>query len=176
MKKWFIAKYNWQQTIEHSHACFLKNYDGLGGEIWPVCNDSKCECHSLRNKIEKKREYIEIQDSHFIFVCVDLALAKEYSHSLKNCHGEFPILLEIGLLDENPDERCDFGNPEGGFSIIETEILTKMDICSSKAYLDSESGLFTKGKAAYDFISRLNADEVEALDDYVFLSIKKIDL
>jgi hypothetical protein len=176
MHKWYIVKRNWLETINNSHACLLKHYHGLGGDVWPVCNNTGCGCHDLYNEIEKEREHIEIRRGFCICVCVNLEKAKEYCFSLKKCSGIDAILLEVRLTSGSSDNFVDFGNPEGGFSIIETEIITKNNIPAARSYLGVENGLFINMAAACNFVSSLPKDSsVEELDDYDFFAIKEID-
>jgi hypothetical protein len=68
-----------------------------------------------------------------------------------------PFLLELSTVETKANvDGYDFGNPEGGYSIIETEILSKGNHIAAKECLNKHNGLFTSVAAINDLIHSVN--------------------
>ncbi|AHG22662.1 hypothetical protein Z042_04885 [Chania multitudinisentens RB-25] len=164
MKKWYIVKSNWEKTLNNLTALGLKEYYGLGGNLWPEC--------SLYNEIEKAREYIELDSGEFFYVVTDVFIAMKYCKELEALE-EGVILLE---LKEGVDTYCDgydFGSPDGGYSVIESEIITKLDTVYAKRFLN-DYGLFYNLESLEAFLNTLDRNYVEDMYSYQPVSIKNI--
>jgi len=106
-----------------------------------------------------------------------LNLAIAYLNSSDASKGN-PILVEIqyafDVLRIDVD-GYDFGNPSGGYSVIETEILLKNSKRNIDAYLN-KFGLFNDLDSMYDFLSSLKITiqqgRCEELDNYIPVALK----
>jgi len=109
-------------------------------------------------------------NSRFIHVCTDLGAARDYSSAMSRCSGRMPMILAVSTMDNGGG--VDFGNPEGLYSVIETEIITRGDTASAMKYLDLGTGLFKDLRRAREYVGSLPTDgTVEELGgwDYVYL-------
>ena len=66
----------------------------------------------------------------------------------------------------------DFGNPEGGYSVIETEILSRQNYLLVGKYLNMQNGLFSSIDALNGFLD--SANEVEDLENYCAVGIRQL--
>jgi len=181
MNKWYLVKENWSDT-ESITAKYGKRYNGLGGDFWPGGIEYGKFILNEFEQIEKAKTYIEIKHNGFIrheCVTTNLELATAYLNS-SNVKEKKAILIQVqyafDALRADVD-GYDFGNPVGGYSVIETEIIAK----DSKEIIDmylNEFCLFDSIELMRRFLSILeNAvrrGECEELDSYVPVAIKKL--
>lgn len=166
MAKWYIVKKNWD-TIS-------KDYLGLGGDIWPEMHiplDGKI----LLKKLFTNREYTELSGITFLVV-TDHSIAEEYFLYQKQLESN-PILISVtDDTDIKAVDGYDFGNPEGGYSVIESAILVQNNEVLKKEYLNKHL-LFKDMDKLRKFLYLIkNADNVEELDCYRPVAIKKITI
>ncbi|MDR0417139.1 MAG: hypothetical protein LBH76_07500, partial [Propionibacteriaceae bacterium] len=108
-----------------------------------------------------------------IYVCTDLDLIAQYASHLRQCRDDSPSILEISDTDNGGG--IDFGDPEGGYSIIETEIIIKRDLESASEFLDKSTGLFRNMAAALRYVDSLPDDgTVENLSGYQYLHLREV--
>lgn len=169
MSTWYIVKRNWTATKQLFAGHISGQFSGLGGDIWPI--DSGC----ARSKIESRREYIDIGEESEIYVFSDFIAAEIYYKLAKDKKLE-PLFLELSRAGASHDVHgYDFGNLEGGYSIIETELLP-CDECDELVdkYLNKKSGLFKSISLLNEFVGTLDTDRVEELADYSIVGIRVI--
>jgi hypothetical protein len=171
MSKWYIVKSNWSQVDQLIHASSgVEEFAGVGGNIWPLDTIDSGVARKMQSRYDKGRCYLDIGESQCMHVITDCELAVEY-YELVRGEGLNPLLLELSIAgaDETVD-GFDFGNPEGGFSIIETEILCRQNYSAINKYLNKHNGLFSSIEVMNDFLDSL--DEGEQLDCYRAVGIK----
>jgi hypothetical protein len=161
MKEWFIVKNNW--------TGIMQNYIGLGGDCYP---DTDVE-YNLYKKIQDRRIYVDYKGVA-IYVLTNFILAKEYFIRLKQNQLK-TIIISISHIEKENVDGYDFGNPEGGYSIIESEILSKNRNDLIKEYLN-ENYLFKDIESMKKFLDNVrNFDnDVEEMNSYREVSIKQI--
>ena len=124
---WYLVKRNWP----HSQSINpFPLYAGLGGEVWPFDVDGTTDkqLSDLHDRKEKSEVFIDF--GFFPLgvhsVCTDIAIAEEYFAAVKKHRGE-AWLLKVALshIGLSPISGLDIGNPSGGFSVIETELITQ---------------------------------------------------
>jgi len=180
MSSWYLVKENWKNISDISMRYGIE-YIGLGGDIWPhdrTCNNLAGSLY-LSGQLEEIKTDTEIEYNNMLFhvhAPIELESVAKYFNSIKTKES---ILMEIQLALDEYDlsaDGFDFGNPEGGYSIIETEIILK----GSKEIIDTylnKFGLFKSIDLMHDFISGLEekvlCGECEVLDGYVPVAIKK---
>ena len=178
MATWYIVKINWE-TIS-------KNYLGLGGDYWPDIQylsehafssniDAQLCGNSLLKKVEANSNYVDISGmTHH--VVADCSVAEEYYWFLNNL-DLCPIFISVtDDLETEDADGYDFGNPAGGYSVIESVILTLGNEELKVAYLNKHL-LFDNMDIMNDFLrSMSDRDDVEELDCYCAVSIKQISL
>ena len=162
MAKWYIVKTNWETADE--------KYSGLGGDCWP---DMHSKGKVLLKKVEGGSVYIEISGATHL-VLTDCSIAEEYFLFLKKLNLN-PFLLSVADDLETADTNgYDYGHPAGGYSVIESVILTSNDVELKKKYLN-EHLLFKNTDAMNDFLDYISLrDDVETMDFYCAVSIKRI--
>jgi hypothetical protein len=161
MNSWFLVKINWPQIPNQ--------YIGLGGNIWPELDGSD---YNLYKKIRDSRSYITFSDS-IIFVITDYLIAKEYGLILRDKNFD-SIFISVHDIKVENATGYDFGNPIGGYSIIETEILLKKRHDLIERFLNKNL-LFKNIALMREFIGSLkNADDIEDLFNYKEVAIKQI--
>lgn len=165
MNSWFLVKINWPQIPNE--------YLGLGGNIWPEANE--IEDNNYLRKIQNNRTYIDFYGS-ILYVVDDYSLAQEFTFILKEKKLN-PLFISVNDLNTNNDILgYDFGNPEGGYSIIETEIIIKQRRELVKKFLN-ENFLFKSIALMDEFVEYLeNTEDVEDLSNYSGVGIKQICL
>ncbi|MCL2309822.1 MAG: hypothetical protein FWC42_06035 [Proteobacteria bacterium] len=172
-------KENWKNISDIS-AKYGMEYVGLGGDVWPHEWDGD-NLH-LSSLLERMQAYTETEYNGatiHVHAPVELKLVMDYFNSPRVATKK-PILIEIQLAHDGFNvgaDGFDFGNPEGGYSIIETEIILKDSKEAINTYLN-KSGLFKSMALMRDFISSLEGaarrGECEDWDGYVPLAIKKL--
>jgi hypothetical protein len=173
MSKWYIVKCNWPQVDQAINASsVVEKFSGLGGNIWPLDLIESSDVRKMQLSIDRGRCYLDIGESHQIYVITDYALSEKY-YELAKEKFQAPLFLELSIAGtEAMVDGYDFGNPEGGFSIIETEILCRQNYSAMDKYLNKHNGLFNSINAMNDFLDGL--DEVEELDNYWTVGIRHI--
>lgn len=172
--EWYLVKYKDFSLYCEKQEELLINYFGLSGNIWPITGfdsykNKFSEIIECYRSIEKGMEYLELDSESYIHVSTDLELICKYSTLLEKEFCKKPIVLSVSNDLERVCDGYDFGNPEGGYSIIASEILNN-DILY-KQYLNS-NGLFDSFISFRKFMESINSDKVEELDEYYLLSIK----
>jgi len=186
MSQWYIVKLNWQGIPNE--------YLGVDGDSWTnldyannyissvniyVDGQTKADCKMLLKKIDDSREYIEIHNSeNWIFAVTDYRLAKEYYSFLSELNLN-PVFISI--TDDITIEDCDgydFGNPEGGYSVI-TAVALGLDSSRNefrRKYLN-EHFLFPSMNHLKEFVDLIkDREDVEYLDGGIYqpMAIKKV--
>ncbi|UXN04274.1 hypothetical protein [Bartonella sp. HY406] len=170
-KSWFIVKYNWDDDCTCEHH-FQHRYLGIGGDLWPQGNaNNHTAYYSIFNKLSENWQYINI-GNYYVNVCTSLIDAKNYSQFLEAKYKK-PILIEVSLDDLEKAAGYDFGQPHGGYSLIETEIFGCRRFEAAKKYLNHH-GLFKTRGDINQFISELDLTKVEDLDNYLAVSIREV--
>jgi hypothetical protein len=128
---WYLVKRNWPQT-KAKRPCPL--YAGLGGDDWPFSfgfnfdKATKNELQDLHARMEKSEIFMDF--GYFPLgvhsVCTDAAIAEEYFAAVKKHCGE-AWLLKVALphIGLSQISGLDIGNPDGGFSVVETELIAQ---------------------------------------------------
>ena len=171
MSKWYIVKSNWPQLNDLIGASpIVKKFAGLGGNIWPLDTLDSNEAREIQSSFDKGRCYLDVGESQYLYVVTDYTLSEVY-YELARRKGLSPLLLELSIAgEEEAVDGFDFGNPEGGFSIIETEILCRQNYSAINKYLNKHNGLFSSIEVMNDFLDSL--DEGEQFDCYRAVGIK----
>jgi len=160
MKKWFIVKCNWPSINP--------KYLGLGGDS---CLDIDIIGYELYKEIQDSREYINFENT-FIYALTNFSIVQEYASALV-CKKLSPIVISVSSKYNKSDiEGFDYGDPIGGYSIIETEILAANEKDFINEFLN-ENYLFKSIQKMDDFLS-LNLNR-ENIDSYRSVSINRIN-
>jgi hypothetical protein len=167
---WYLVKRNWPRTKAR-----FPFYAGLGGEVWPfdfgfnfdAANKTKLQ--NLHTRMEQSRQTVNF-GSHSRFVCTDAAIAKEYFTAVEDFCGE-AWMLEVtnANVDSSKVYGFDIGFPDGGFSVIEQELITQ----SLPGPKLNEWGLFQTSSEAVTYSeARKKNEELEHLDEIMIVSIR----
>lgn len=164
MSKWYIVKKNWK-TIN-------KGYLGLGGDTWADIQ-IPLQGKLLLKRILANRKYVEFSGLTFLVV-TDYSMAKEYYLYQKQLNLDPIMISATDDIDIHDVDGYDFGNPAGGYSVIESAILVQNNEMLKKEFLN-EHFLFKDMDKLKDFLDLCkNADNVEELTCYRAVAIKKI--
>jgi len=179
MGRWYLVKENWQNisAISMKHGM---EYIGLGGDVrphnWGVDN---LDLHNLHDEM---RNYTEIEYNgmtDYVYAATELDHVMRYFNSPR-IQERNPILIEVRFALNTPEaavDGYDFGSPEGGYSVIETEIILKDSKKVIDAYLN-RFGLFRSIDLMLNFVSGLEdavrRGECEELDSMIPVAIKKL--
>jgi hypothetical protein len=160
--RWYIVKLNWDSAPAE--------YLGLDGNCWA---DSGAECKLLPDN----REYVIINGIYF-FVVTDFESANEYFSFLRklNLNPVFISVTEVGVDGRDDCDGYDFGNPEGGYSIITDVVLAPNNAELAEKYLN-EHLLFRSVSCLNEFLDFIKdrGDDIEYLDGgYQAVAIKKL--
>jgi len=160
MANWYIVKINWNGPFE--------KYAGLGGDCWPDIPPIK---KAVLKKVEDNSEYVEISGTVH-HVVTDRRIAEEYFEFLHKLNLK-PLLFSVSDDLEAPDtDGYDYGHPAGGYSVIESAILTLNDEKLKNKYLN-ELMLFKSIGAMNDFLELISdREDIETMDFYCAVSIK----
>ena len=180
MNTWYLVKKNWP-NIETIAARYGKSYIGLGGDSWPGGMEYGKFILNEFDQIEKTRTYVEIKHNGLArheYVTTDKESAIAYLNA-PNVKEKNAILIQIqyafDALRADVD-GYDFGNPAGGYSVIETEIILKDSRETIDTYLN-EFCLFDSMDSMRGFLLSLKdaarRGECEELDNYVPVAIKR---
>jgi hypothetical protein len=174
MEKWYLVKANWPiiSSISSQHGI---EYIGIGGDIWPCGAEIDTSSTRIYKELENSRVYLMDEMVGTIYVHTDLEKVIRYF----NCQlvqNANPILIEIQHAKNSMPSKVDgydFGNPEGGYSVIETEIILKNSADIIRRYLNV-FGLFKDLSALKEFVSSLR--DSEELDNYWPVSVTRISM
>jgi hypothetical protein len=170
MKKWYLVKVNWNAIKEAENTLSIGSYIGLGGNIWPTEGMSSEQSTEIKAKIDDARSYLDIDSNTSIYVVQSEAEALKYKKYASKIAKDV-ILIEVSIADDNSQgDGYDFGNPEGGYSIIESEILVKESHQAAARYLNKQNGLFKSLAALKEFLDQLG--ETEDLSSYIPVCIR----
>jgi len=186
MSQWYIVKLNWDSIPN--------GYLGLDGDIWtnldyannyiPSANiyvdeQTKANCKPLLKNIDSSREYLDIHNSeNSIFTVTDYYLAKEYYSFLSELKLN-PIFISVtDDITTGDYDGYDFGNPEGGYSVIASVALGLDLSCNEfrEKYLN-EHFLFPSMSHLKEFVDLIKErDDVECVDSgtYQAVAIKSV--
>ena len=186
MSQWYIVKLNWDGIPNE--------YLGLDGDSWtnldyannyiPSANiyvdeQTKANCKLLLKNIDSSREYLNVHNSeNWIHVVTDYRLAKEYYLFLSKLKLN-PVFISItDDITTGDYDGYDFGNPEGGYSVI-TAVALGLDLsCNNfrKKYLN-EHFLFPSMNHLKEFADLIkDHEDVECVESgtYQAVAIKKV--
>ncbi|NRA18564.1 MAG: hypothetical protein HRU04_24010 [Oceanospirillaceae bacterium] len=172
MSTWYIVKQNWSATKQLCEGHIAGQFSGLGGDIWPI------DSGDAQSKIDSRREFVDIGEESEIYVVSDFIVAELYYKLAKDKNLE-PLFLELSRVGESNDVHgYDIGNPEGGYSIIESELLScdECDECDELVdkYLNKKNGLFKSISLLNEFVGTLDTDCVEELSGYSIVGIRVV--
>jgi hypothetical protein len=163
--EWFIVKRNWPGIMQ--------DYLGLGGDCYP---GTEAAGGNLCKKILDCRTYMNYEG---IVICVlaDFVLAKEYFAHMEQKQPN-PLIISVSNIEKGDVDGYDFGNPEGGYSIIESEILARREKKLIDKYLN-EKYLFKDIHLMRGFLASIkgsegNVEEMEDMDSYREVSVKQL--
>lgn len=167
---WYLVKRNWPQT----KARFpFPNYAGIGGEVWPFDSDGTTdkELRDLHSRMEQSRTIVDF-GSHTRFVCTNAKIAEEYfTATKKHCQKAWLIRVALPQAEAAQISGYDIGFADGGFSVIETELITQGLPGPSL----NEWGLIqTLPEAIAYFEARKENKALEQLDEIEVVSINLI--
>lgn len=160
--KWYLVKQNWPDYR-------LKTYAGVGGDIWPLDTSTFQAAKTVHSRFLKSRDYLKV-DEYEELLCTDLKLAKDYFSAVYSNLGE-AWLLEAMLANVEASDIAgiDLGFPSGGFSVIETELITQ----SLPGPKLNKWGLIERySDALYYLEFREENEELEHIDKILPISIK----
>src|SRR5947207_2588264 len=164
---WYLVKRNWPQT-KAKHPFPL--YAGLGGEVWPFDPFNPAidkELKDLHTRLERSRTIVDF-GSHTGFVCTDRIIADEYFVAVKS-HYDEAWLLQLTLPDIGSTQisGLDIGDPSGGYSIIESELITEGMTGPS---LNQWGLIQTLPEALALLEMRKNNDKLEQMDEMTIVA------
>lgn len=175
MNKWYLVKSNWPQTVEALTNTDVKIFAGLGGDIWPLGSVESQDAKIAQSKIEQSRSYTIINQSYEIFIVSCFTKAEQY-YLLAKKKQLLPLFLELSIVSGGNGkgfDGYDFGDPEGGWSVIETEILTKRNTVFANKYLNREVGLFRSLDLMDEFLN--DCEEEENFTNYCSVGVKILE-
>jgi hypothetical protein len=131
ISQWYLVKGGWPKNgpkFPVKRPCPL--YAGLGGQVWPFDSGfnfdkgAKNELQNLHTRMERSRVFVDFRP--YVSVCPDVVIAEEYFAAVKKHCGE-AWLLQVSLPNTKLSEISgyDIGFPNGGYSVIETELITQ---------------------------------------------------
>jgi hypothetical protein len=172
---WYVVKYNWEETDQFCREHLNCEHIGLGGDIWPQeFGVIRPACYLELKKVGESLRFYELDDGQYIQVCPDLQAAQALWEGLRRQQpANDPLLLELSTEELGQHQGYDFGSPEGGYSLIESEITAYPQRTWALSYLNSH-GLFADVEAIRAFIERLEEEGVEDLDSYKPISIRRV--
>jgi hypothetical protein len=167
---WYLVKRNWPQIKTRQPL-----YAGLGGEVWPFDfgynfdKTNKNKLQDLHARMEQSETNVDF-GSHTRGVCTNANIAKEYFMAVKDHCGEAWLLqVTNAQISSSQIYGFDIGFPDGGFSVIETELITQ----SLPGPKLNEWGLIQTLPEAVAYIeARKNNEKLEQLDEIMIVSIR----
>ncbi len=152
------------------------SYIGLGGDIWPLDLYEDQQSVQLQNAVENNSDYIKTSDGDEVYVCINKSIADDYFQYAKT-KGMNVILLEINNYEYSLADHydgIDYGDPTGGYSLIESELLMKENKQLVHDFLNDD-GLFKDTKKINNFIKSFVEDKSD-MDFYLPYLIKKLNI
>lgn len=172
---WYIVKQNWPIT-EKRVAEVKQNarYCGLGGDIWPLDEIDDSSAKTIHEALIKKRGFIDLANGYSFLACIDLELAKQYFYVANSI---FPNCMLLGL--EEPEKIVsvngyDYGNPSGGYSIIESELIIEDSSPNDMIIYLNDDYLFSTCSILNKYMSMRNEEQCEDYRSYVAIGLQLI--
>lgn len=161
---WYIVKQNWQQTTARAPS-----YAGLGGNVWPLDDAVNSKASEVHSRTLRLREYVSVCGGEEL-LCTDASAAEEYFNIASTLMRNL-WLLRVSTAAHSccATMGFDIGFPQGGFSLIETEILVQALATSE---LNSSSLFATVNDAKTYVEARKSNDALEQLDGVSIVSIE----
>ncbi len=162
---WFLVKRNWPGIKAR-----FPHYAGLGGEVWPFNPDGTTDkqLRDLHSRMDHSRTIVDFGlDSGF--VCTDATIAEEYFAAMKAYYGE-AWLVQASLQGGASSQTAgfDIGFATGGYSVIETELMTE----GMEGPSLNEWGLIETLPEALAYLdARKDNERLEQLDEIIIISI-----
>ena len=130
---WYLVKGNWPKN---GPKFPIKNprplYAGLGGQVWPFGfgfdfnKATKNELQDLHTRMERSRISVDFGGSYQKAICADAAIATEYfTAAKKHCGGSRLLQVALPQAETSQIAGYDIGFADGGFSVVETELITR---------------------------------------------------
>jgi hypothetical protein len=118
--RWYIVKRNWPQTVTRS-----PKFAGVGGDIWPLDGLADRNAQSIHAATMTSRKHVAAGDYEEL-LCAQLSVAEAYWAEAQKRFGD-AWLLEVTAARPGVDAEAgiDLGFPSGGFSLVETELITQ---------------------------------------------------
>ena len=167
---WYLVKTNhWEDKLVKKPDRFKTySYYGLGGYVWPLDEEKDETVIKIHKKLDDNKKYVELLAGWWGHFCTNWNDAQEYFYQASRIF-ENVSFLEIEEIEKElfRFDGIDVGHPEGGYSIIESEILVPNQIEIANEYLN-EFGLFKNVSACEDYVARrydLYGDGIEYLGD-----------
>ena len=162
---WYLVKSN-TRPWESSYGGFLQGeYLGLGGNMWPI--------DELHEELLRKREYVRLHDGQEIFVITNIDHARQYFNQA-NRLGFAAVLLEVSdPSGTRNQDGYDFGDPEGGYSLVESELLVADRKELLTKYIDRRTGLFRNLVEMQSCLDEM--PDGEDLNSYYPVAIRRVE-
>jgi hypothetical protein len=173
---WYLVIKNWERTdILVSHLPNIEEYQGVGGDVWPLDQSNNPASRSIHDLLMRSRQPVSLANGDSRLACCDERLAIQYFESASIELGRVRLIQASSCDFPDNTTGLDFGNPFGGYSIIESEILGSVDAPQIAAqYLDS-AGLFKNVAIFNQYIADTrkpeNDEALEDLDPYVLVRV-----
>ena len=166
---WYIVGRNYDEAANDDGIIHNYHYFGLGGEPWPLRYERNNKSASqIDYEWDHNRTYLQTLRSDYIYVCTSFDLACRYFDvSVKIFHNTYLLQIAFHNGQISQYDGVDFGNPEGGYSIIETELLLPSNDLICKEFLNDKC-LFPSVDKADQFIDLYLQDnpDVDFFDAY----------
>ena len=148
---------------------------GLGGNVWPIDSDPDAPASTggVHEEMLSKREYLKLRDGREILVIADIEYARRY---LKQAWARGIPAVLLGVSDRNEgsnQDGYDFGDPEGGYSLVESEMLVAERVALLEKYIDPRNGLFRNLDEMQQCLDEI--PDGEDLDSYCAVAICRIE-
>jgi hypothetical protein len=129
----YLVKGNWPKN---GPKFPIKNprplYAGLGGQVWPFGlgfdfdKATKIELQDLHTRMEQSRIFVDFGGSYQQAICADATIAAEYfAVAKKHCGGAWLLQVALPQAESSKMAGYDIGYVTGGFSVVETELITQ---------------------------------------------------
>ena len=123
--KWYLVKRNWPHSkVQKAFPLFA----GLSGDFWPFdlsAGSVDSELKILHARMESSRTYVDFGDVKEM-LCTDAIIARQYFAAVKEIYGEaWLIQVSVPHVSVIEVSGFDIGVPSGGFSAIESELITE---------------------------------------------------
>jgi hypothetical protein len=193
---WYLVTGRWDywdsivSPLKKEHSSIL--YKGIGDDVWPLMeywplDSSKNEgVIQLEKKLKDERfiqvhkrlmanrKYIKCSNG-WNYCCCDFQIAKEYFLKASEIFDDL-ILLEVEKIKKEllGYHGIDFGNPEGGYSVINSEIIgTDNEVILADKYLN-HFGLFRCMEVCTNYLSqrKRNDPHCEDITSYIPVKVK----